>query len=149
MCSSDLDASEFSGEALVDDAETGHAEDEHGPPRSGHLLLVEDNPVNQEVVRSMLERAGYTVIIAENGKEAVGSTLATAYDAILMDLHMPVMDGFAATREIRELEKQGNRRLPIIALTANALPETRELCLKAGMDDYLTKPVRQIGRAHV
>ena len=126
------------------------ADDEENPgdpwnagPQSGHLLLVEDNPVNQEVVKSLLEQVGYTVSVAENGREALGSFLAPPCDAVLMDLHMPVMDGFDATREIREHEKQAGGRVPIIALTANALPETRERCLDAGMDDYLSKPVRR------
>jgi PAS domain S-box-containing protein len=106
---------------------------------SGHVLLVEDNLVNQKVAARFLERLGCTVEVAGNGAEGVSAALARHFDLILMDLQMPVMDGIAATRKIRELETL--RHTPIIALTANAMTGDRERCEAAGMDDYLTKPI--------
>ncbi len=105
------------------------------------ILLVEDNSVNQIVAKGMLKKIGYQVFIANNGQEAVKSIEHTSYDLVLMDCQMPVMDGFAATRAIRQMDKA--KDLPIIALTANALKEDRARCKDAGMDDYLTKPYKQ------
>jgi CheY-like chemotaxis protein/HPt (histidine-containing phosphotransfer) domain-containing protein len=102
------------------------------------ILIVEDNVTNQKVLLLRLEKLGCSVEVANNGSEALDAATAHCFDAILMDCEMPVMDGFEATRKIRE---QGNR-VPIIALTANAMDGEREHCLKAGMDDYLSKPVR-------
>jgi CheY-like chemotaxis protein/HPt (histidine-containing phosphotransfer) domain-containing protein len=113
------------------------------------VLLVEDNPVNQEVGREMLAALGYCVGLAADGAQALVALAEEPYDAVLMDCHMPVLDGFEATRRFRELEggAPGTRRLPIIALTANALLGDREACQAAGMDDYLAKPytAAQIG----
>jgi two-component system, sensor histidine kinase and response regulator len=106
---------------------------------SGHVLLVEDNLVNQKVAARFLERLGCTVDVAGNGAEGVDAAMARHFDLILMDLQMPVMDGMAATRKIRELETL--KHTPIIALTANAMTGDRERCEAAGMDDYLTKPI--------
>jgi signal transduction histidine kinase/DNA-binding response OmpR family regulator len=105
------------------------------------VLLVEDNPVNQAVARRMLERLGHTVTIAGNGRIAVELHAERSFDVILMDCQMPELDGYAATREIRASE-QGLARVPIVAMTANAMAGDREQCLSAGMDDYLTKPVK-------
>jgi len=106
------------------------------------VLLAEDNPINQELAKSMLEIFGCQVDIVSNGVEAIDSYKSSAYDIIFMDCQMPEMDGFAATQAIRELEsKQMNlQATPIVALTANAMSGDRERCIAAGMDDYLSKP---------
>ncbi|THI91967.1 MAG: response regulator [Nitrospira sp. CG24A] len=107
----------------------------------GHVLLVEDNPVNREVAVGLLELLGYHVDSAEQGRQACDLSATSAYDLILMDCQMPLMDGFAATAAIRERERQTQAaRIPIIALTANAMEGDRDRCLAAGMDDYLSKP---------
>jgi signal transduction histidine kinase/CheY-like chemotaxis protein len=109
--------------------------------RGGYVLVAEDNRVNQELARRLLEKLGCKVDLANNGREAIQLACSMPYDLIFMDCLMPEVDGFEATSEIRRLETEVTRR-PIIALTANARSEDRELCLKAGMDDYLSKPVR-------
>ncbi|GAA4045058.1 hypothetical protein GCM10023063_34890 [Arthrobacter methylotrophus] len=109
-------------------------------PSRGLILVVEDNEVNQLVAWSMVAKLGYKADVVANGSEAVAATVATEYAAVLMDCHMPVMDGFEATKAIRA-RQDGRRRLPVIAMTAGAMDEDRERCLAAGMDDYLTKPV--------
>jgi two-component system sensor histidine kinase/response regulator len=111
-----------------------------GLPSRGRILVVEDNEVNQLVARSMIARLGYRVDVVSDGALAVAATAEVRYLAVLMDCHMPVMDGFEATRAIR-VRGAGTRHLPIIAMTAGALQEDRDRCLAAGMDDYLTKPV--------
>ncbi|MCG3195197.1 MAG: Signal transduction histidine-protein kinase BarA [Thermoanaerobaculia bacterium] len=108
--------------------------------RGARILLVEDNEINQEVARELLELAGFAVAIAGNGREALRMVKQDGYDLVLMDVHMPVMDGYAATREIRGLESEV-RDVPIVAMTANALVGDRERCLEAGMDDHVGKPV--------
>ncbi|HYP14444.1 MAG TPA: response regulator [Bryobacteraceae bacterium] len=107
------------------------------------VLLTEDNPVNQLLARRLIEKLGHTVAIANDGVEAVELFDPTAIDVILMDIQMPRMDGFEASRAIRAKEKEQNvsRRTPIVALTAHALAGDRERCLDAGMDEYLTKPI--------
>ena len=104
------------------------------------VLVAEDYFVNQEVTQDILELMEVEVEIAENGVEAVQKYTNGSFDIILMDIQMPELDGFQATKQIRESETSANR-IPIIALTANALTGDREKCLEAGMDDYITKPI--------
>ncbi len=106
-----------------------------------HILLAEDNAVNQRVALRILEKAGHRVAIAENGKAALKMIEEQSFDAILMDVQMPEMGGFEATALIREKEQRTGRHIPIIAMTAHAMAGDRERCLAAGMDDYLSKPV--------
>lgn len=111
------------------------------PTIRGHILLVEDNLINQQVAVGILQIQGYSVTLANNGKEALDAHAQGAFDLILMDCHMPEMDGFDATMEIRRRERSGGgKRVPIVALTANAMASDREECLNAGMDDHLSKP---------
>jgi signal transduction histidine kinase/DNA-binding response OmpR family regulator/HPt (histidine-containing phosphotransfer) domain-containing protein len=115
------------------------------PLRSLRVLVAEDNRVNQLVIRRLLERLDHTVILCADGRAAVEAVEAERPDLVLMDIQMPEMDGFAATAAIRarEAAHPGGRRLPIVALTAFAMTGDRERCLAAGMDDYLTKPIRR------
>ena len=107
----------------------------------GDILVVEDNLINQQVALGILQIQGYRVSVANNGKEALEACARGAFDLILMDCHMPEMDGFEATMELRRREQaSGAKRVPIVALTANAMAQDREECLNAGMDDHVAKP---------
>lgn len=117
----------------------GHTGNDHGEGRN--VLLVEDNPVNRTVVEAMLRSLGFTVSVATDGAQAVRSAESLIFEAILMDCRLPVIDGYEATRQIRQLP--GCADVPIIALTANALQGDREACLLAGMNDYLAKPFKR------
>lgn len=134
--------SKFSFFVLVEEV---HSDSEKNLPQAPvpsteklHLLLVEDNPVNQKISGAMLKKAGYTFDIAANGLECLEMVGKKTYDIILMDCQMPKMDGYEATRQIRQMPKV--RNTPIIGVTANALEGDREKCLNAGMDVYLSKP---------
>jgi CheY-like chemotaxis protein len=109
------------------------------------VLLAEDNPVNQKFAIKVLEGAGHSVVVANNGREAVEQTGSASFDIVLMDVQMPEMDGLDATRAIRAREATGGggSRLPIIAMTANAMKGDREMCIAAGMDGYVAKPVKR------
>ncbi|MDD0975451.1 response regulator [Pseudomonas fontis] len=109
--------------------------------RRAHILLVEDNPVNQLVAKGMLAKLGCEVSVAAHGGEALELLETSSFDMVLMDCNMPVMDGYEASRRIRQSGRWPN--LPIVALTANAMPEERERCRAAGMSDYLAKPFRR------
>ncbi|EJL02379.1 sensor histidine kinase/response regulator [Pseudomonas fluorescens Q2-87] len=111
------------------------------PSRRGQVLLVEDNPVNQLVAKGMLVKLGCEVTVAAHGAEALDQLERRAFDLVLMDCNMPVMDGYEASRQIRRSGRWSD--LPIVALTANAMPEERERCRAAGMNDYLSKPFRR------
>lgn len=123
--------------------ETGKAEK---PPLNADILLVENEMINQMVATEMLESIGCTVTLAENGQEAIDLLMGDkSYDIILMDCMMPIMDGFEATVEIRNLEESVTlAKQTIIAMTANAMAGERDKCLEVGMDDYLSKPVREV-----
>jgi CheY-like chemotaxis protein len=110
--------------------------------RSLKLLLAEDNAVNQKLAVRLLERAGHRVRVAGDGRQALAAVAEQQYDAVLMDVQMPEMDGLEATAAIRAAERGTSRHLPIIAMTAHALKGDRERCLEAGMDDYITKPLQ-------
>jgi CheY-like chemotaxis protein len=110
--------------------------------KSEHVLLAEDNPVNQKVALHMLARLGYRADTVGNGLEALEAVERQEYDLILMDVQMPEMDGLEATRQIRARQKPGRTTPRVIALTADALAGDRERCIEAGMDDYLTKPIK-------
>jgi two-component system sensor histidine kinase/response regulator len=105
------------------------------------ILLAEDHPLNQKVALLLLDKMGFEAHVVANGANAVEAAKKNRYDAILMDCHMPELDGFDATREIRKFEEGSGKHVPIIAVTALAMAGDRERCLAAGMDDYITKPI--------
>jgi CheY-like chemotaxis protein len=111
-------------------------------PGDARILLVEDNAINQRVALGMLRKLGLSADCSADGAEAVAATARFRYDLVLMDIHMPVMDGIEATSRIRKtITGKTPSNVPIVALTADALHGDRERCLQAGMDDYLTKPI--------
>lgn len=146
------------GIALQEKNKIAVSSNEHNKPThnatsaklNAHVLVAEDNPINQELARTMLEDLGCSVVLVDNGRQAVEAItqasldqLQGGYDMTFMDCQMPELDGYQATQEIRDWELSATSRMPIIALTANAMAGDRERCLEAGMDDYLTKPFSQ------
>jgi CheY-like chemotaxis protein len=111
-------------------------------PKHLHILLAEDNAINQRVAVRLLEKLGHMVTVANNGREALDAVQRHRFDLILMDVQMPEMGGFEATAQLRERERQSGVHVPIIALTAHAMKGDRERCLAAGMDGYLAKPIQ-------
>ncbi len=103
------------------------------------MLVAEDNQINQKLIQHILERLGYTAVMKENGQDTIDELRENNYDIVFMDVQMPEMDGLEATSIIRQ---SGNKQPVIIALTANAMQGDQEECLRAGMDDYLSKPVK-------
>jgi two-component system sensor histidine kinase/response regulator len=106
------------------------------------ILLVEDNPVNQKLIVRLLEKRGHLIKVAADGREAVNAFNQEYFDAILMDVQMPEMNGYEATAKIRDLELLSQNHIPIIAMTANAMTGDREKCLESGMDGYISKPIK-------
>jgi two-component system, sensor histidine kinase and response regulator len=106
------------------------------------ILLAEDNLVNQTLAVRLLEKRGHAVTVTGNGREALAALAKEEFDLVLMDVQMPEMGGFEATAAIREMEKTSGRHMPIVAMTANALKGDQERCLAAGMDAYVSKPIR-------
>jgi len=112
-------------------------------PIAGHVLLVEDNPVNRQVAQRLLMLMGLSYSGAFNGKEALEQLDKDSFDVVLMDCQMPIMDGYTAVRILRQNEETSGKHLPVIAMTANAMAGDREKCLRAGMDDYMSKPLNR------
>jgi CheY-like chemotaxis protein len=106
------------------------------------VLVAEDNKVNQKLAGGLLSRMGHQVVLVSNGREALHRLAQEPYDLVLMDVQMPDLDGYQATKMWREMEARGTGHVPILAMTARALRGDRERCLAAGMDDYLSKPIR-------
>lgn len=123
-------------------AQTSRTKDLASPGHAARILVAEDNSINQKLIRMLLQKLGHEAVIVNNGLEAITALENQTYDLVLMDCQMPELDGFAATRRWRDLEDEQHRaRIPIIALTANAMEGDREFCIAQGMDDYLSKPI--------
>ena len=129
----------------IRDSESGGLPDKNDNTSAGHIdiLLVDDNKMNQKVLSLMLKKMGYIVSVAGNGVEAVDIYKQKRFDLVLMDQQMPLMGGLEAAAEIRKIEKTLNRRTPVVALTANVTDGVRDECIAAGMDDYVTKPLKK------
>ncbi len=129
------------GEIAPDDTVMESTGEDVVEAKKARLLVVEDNKINQKVIMGMLKYYGFEAEFVENGEQGLAAVQERDFDLIFMDVQMPVMDGFTATRKIREHEGDGHHT-PIIAMTANAMQGDREKCLEAGMDDYLSKPLK-------
>ncbi len=130
------------GDRASVDTEANDVDEEPSESPGLNILLVEDGLVNQRVAVGLLNKLGHATDIANNGQEAMEALERKTYDVVLMDIHMPIMDGFKTTQVIREREQMTDQHLPIIAMTADAMSGDRERCIMAGMDDYIAKPVR-------
>jgi CheY-like chemotaxis protein len=111
------------------------------PARKLHILIADDNPINQRLARSLLAKQGHSTMAVGSGREALAALQLQDFDLILMDVQMPDLDGFEATKAIRAQERTSKKHMPIVAMTAHAMSGDRERCLAAGMDSYVTKPV--------
>lgn len=131
------------GEEAEESASVLDEEAEAPTIRPLRILLAEDSLVNQKLAVGLLERHGHVVTVANNGLEAINALESGRFDVVLMDVQMPELDGLAATRQIREREQQTGRHIPIIAMTAHALKGDRDRCLASGMDEYVSKPIRE------
>jgi signal transduction histidine kinase/CheY-like chemotaxis protein len=136
------------GKSAESSASRGALPDIHPNRRSLHILLAEDNVVNEKVACAFLAKAGHTVEVARDGRQAVQMMASGSFDLVLMDVQMPEMDGFEATAAIREMEKRTGGHTPVIAMTAHAMGGYKERCLEAGMDGYVTKPIRREALLH-
>jgi CheY-like chemotaxis protein len=116
----------------------------HEEKPSFRILLAEDNAVNQVLAVRLLEKRGYSVVVAANGRAAVKALEKEIFHLVLMDIQMPGMDGFEATAAIREAEKLTGKHIPIVAMTAHALKGDEDRCVAAGMDGYVSKPIRSM-----
>jgi signal transduction histidine kinase/CheY-like chemotaxis protein len=130
------------GNAMLHPNEAQREQGISTPGRRLRILLAEDHPVNQELVLGILGIEGHAVTLARNGREAIEILQNGKFDIVLMDVQMPEMDGYQATAAIRERERHSGRHIPVIAMTAHAMKGDREKCLAAGMDDYISKPIR-------
>ncbi|HZY63989.1 MAG TPA: response regulator [Edaphobacter sp.] len=117
-------------------------ESDRDPQKTLHILLAEDNPVNQKLATRLLEKRGHKVVLAANGKQALSALEKSDFDLVLMDVQMPEMDGIQATEKLREMEKGTGKHQPVVAMTALVMKGDRERCIAAGMDGYLSKPIR-------
>jgi signal transduction histidine kinase/CheY-like chemotaxis protein len=131
------------GKTTEPSAARGSRPDIRPSGRSLHILLAEDNAINEKVACAILQKAGHTVEVARDGRQAVRIMASGSFDVVLMDVQMPEMDGFEATAAIREMEKRTGARTPVIAMTAHAMGGYKERCLEAGMDGYVTKPIHR------
>ena len=146
FCSKPLFLSELRDclQSIITEREDGGKAEEKPARRTGHILLAEDNELNQEIAVAILEEAGFTIDVAENGQAAVEkleSSQPGYYQLILMDVQMPVMNGYEATREIRRLKNKKLSRIPILAMTANAFEEDRQEAIRSGMNGHIPKPI--------
>lgn len=134
----------FGDTTLKQDPTTDTSETPSSSSQPLHILVAEDQIINRKIVVQLLEKRGWIVELAENGKVAMDKALEKQYDLILMDVQMPEMDGFDATRNIRKFEQDKDFHTPIVAMTAHAMKGDREKCLAAGMDYYIAKPVNPV-----
>jgi CheY-like chemotaxis protein len=137
-----LEAVQASLERRSEQADDTSADTRKQNSTSLHVLVADDSPVNQEVTAGLLALRGHTVQTADDGREAVEAFFAQKFDIVFMDVEMPEMDGLTAARRIRELEKQSEGRVPILAMTAHVLNSIKMQCLDAGMDGYISKPIQ-------